>query len=110
MRSTHQLGLLHLLTDYYVRTFIPAAVVDEVDRGRAIGIDLPVLALGLQIPAAVVILDERLARIHAEALSPKLHGRKALFPGSRRLSNTSIVWDFDCRCEHAPAVLRQAGE
>ncbi|MFN0166817.1 MAG: DUF3368 domain-containing protein [Bryobacteraceae bacterium] len=71
----------------------------ELERGRAIGIDLPdvralpwlkiqapkgldktptaadlgagekeVLALGIQIPGAVLILDERLGRLHAKAL------------------------------------------
>ena len=78
---------------------IPPAVVEELERGKAMGVDLPVvralpwlaiqapegldkvptvadlgagekevLALGIQIPGAVVILDERLARLHAQAL------------------------------------------
>ena len=33
-----------------------------------------VLALGIQIPGAVVILDERLARLHAEALKLSFTG------------------------------------
>ena len=37
----HQLGLLHLLPEFYSRIVVPPAVVDELDRGRAIGIDLP---------------------------------------------------------------------
>ena len=78
---------------------VPPAVAGELERGRALGIDLPdigtlpwmriqapegldkvptaadlgagereVLALGLQIPGAVVILDERLGRLHAWTL------------------------------------------
>jgi predicted nucleic acid-binding protein len=73
--------------------------VDELERGRSIGTDLPdvralpwltihapegldkaptaadlgagekeVLALGTQVPGAVVILDERLGRLHADLL------------------------------------------
>ena len=95
----HQIGFLHLLTEFYTRTVIPPAVMDELERGRAIGVDLPdaralpwltiqapegldkvptapdlgagekeVLALGMQVPGAVVIMDERLGRLHAEAL------------------------------------------
>jgi len=37
----HQIGFLHLLRDFYTRTLIPPAVVDELERGRAMGIDLP---------------------------------------------------------------------
>ena len=84
---------------FYSRVFIPPAVVDELDKGRALGADLPeisalpwvkvqapdglvclavavdlgagereVLALGLQVPDAVVILDERLGRACAATL------------------------------------------
>jgi predicted nucleic acid-binding protein len=91
---------LDLLAEFYTQTFIPPAVVDELGRGRAIGVDLPdvralpwlkvqapegldkmptaadlgagekeVLALGLQIPGSVVILDERLGRAYAAALN-----------------------------------------
>jgi predicted nucleic acid-binding protein len=95
----HQIGVLHLLAEFYTRTIIPPAVVNELNRGRSIGVDLPdvrtlpwltiqapewldkaptaadlgagekeVLALGTQVPGAVVILDERLGRLHAEQL------------------------------------------
>jgi len=95
----HQIGFLNLLPESYARTLIPPAVVEELRRGREMGIDLPdirtlpwlqvrvperwekvpltadlgagereVLALGLQVPGAVVILDERLARLHAEVM------------------------------------------
>jgi predicted nucleic acid-binding protein len=90
----HQIGFLHLLPEFYTRIVVPPAVVDELDQGRAIGIDLPdvhalpwmkiqapkglekvptatdlgagekeVLALGLQIPGSVMILDERLGGV-----------------------------------------------
>jgi uncharacterized protein len=37
----HQVGFLHLLPEFYTRIVVPPAVVDELDQGRAIGIDLP---------------------------------------------------------------------
>jgi predicted nucleic acid-binding protein len=37
----HQIGLLHLLAEFYARTIAPPAVVDELERGRVIGVDLP---------------------------------------------------------------------
>jgi predicted nucleic acid-binding protein len=95
----HQIGFLHLLREFYTRTFIPPTVADELERGRAMGIDLPevralswitiqspegldkvptaadldageteVLALGMQVPGALVIMDERIGRLYAEAL------------------------------------------
>jgi len=85
---------LHLLAEFYAQTLIPPAVVDELERGRAIGVDLPdvravpwlkiqapegldkvpttadlgageqeVLALGMQVPGAVVIPHERLGQL-----------------------------------------------
>ena len=88
------------MSEFYTRTLIPPAVARELERGRAIGIDLPeigslswvkiqplegmdrvpaatdlgageqeVLALGIQVPGAVVIMDERLGRRYAEALN-----------------------------------------
>ena len=37
----HQIGVLHLLAEFYTRTIIPPAVVNELERGRSIGVDLP---------------------------------------------------------------------
>jgi len=37
----HQTGFLHLLAEFYTRITIPPAVVDELERGRSIGVDLP---------------------------------------------------------------------
>ena len=39
--NLHQIGFLHLLAEFYTRTIIPPAVVDELERGRTIGVDLP---------------------------------------------------------------------
>jgi hypothetical protein len=114
--------------------------VSELERGKAIGVDLPdvrelpwlkiqapegmdkvptvadlgagekeVLALGLQLPGAVVILDERLGRLHAEALKLAFTGTlgillrakvEAGFPGSIPYWHISMVWDFACRRKH----------
>ncbi|PYT23017.1 MAG: DUF3368 domain-containing protein [Acidobacteria bacterium] len=101
----HPVGLLHLLPQFYTRIVVPPAVVDELDQGRTIGIDLPdvralpwmkiqapkglekvptatdlgagekeVLALGMQVPGSVVILDERLGRSYASALKLRFTG------------------------------------
>lgn len=95
----HQIGFLFLLDEFYTRILIPPAVVRELERGKALGIDLPeirtlpwvkiqaparldkvaiamdldageseVLALGMEVPGTVVIVDERLGRLYAEAL------------------------------------------
>src|SRR5438105_7793725 len=43
--------------------------LDKVPTAADLGAgEKEVLALGLEVPGAVVILDERLARLHAEAL------------------------------------------
>ena len=55
-----------------------------------------VLALGMQVPDAVVILDERLGRFYAESLKLTFTGScsaqkwKVAFPGSSPCSNNSI--------------------
>jgi hypothetical protein len=103
-----------LLAEFYIRVLIPPAVASELERDRAIGIDLPeigafpwmkiqapegldkvpmaadlgagekqVLALGLQVSDAVVILDERLARLHAEALKLTFTGTRN--PAARKI-------------------------
>jgi uncharacterized protein len=37
----YQIGLLDLLPEFYAQILIPTAVVDELDRGRAMGVALP---------------------------------------------------------------------
>jgi hypothetical protein len=51
--------------------------VDELDCGKTdLGAgEREVLALGIQVPGAVMILDERLGRLHAEALKLRWHDR-----------------------------------
>ena len=41
LQYLHQVGFLHLLGEFYTRTIIPPAIVDELERGRSIGVDLP---------------------------------------------------------------------
>lgn len=136
LQYLHQIGCLPLLADFYTGVLIPPAVVSELERGQAMGIDLPdvgsmpwlqiripqeshrvpavaelgsgekeVLALGTQFPEAVVILDERLGRLHAAALKLTVTGNLEDFCARKqrgeyfrlsRSSRTSIVWDFVC--------------
>ena len=146
----HQTGFLHLLAEFYTRITIPPAVVDELERGRSIGLDLPdvralpwltiqapegldkvlaaadlgagekeVLALGTQVPGVVLILDERLGRLHAEALKltftgtmgillrAKLEGR---IPRIGSLVEHLDRLGFRLSARTRAAVLKQAGE
>jgi hypothetical protein len=146
----HQIGFLHLLAEFYTRTLIPPAVVDELDRGRAIDVDLPdvralpwlkiqppegldmvhmaanlgagekeVLALGMQVPGAVVILDERLGRLHAEALKLSFTGTLGILLRAKvegRIPRIEPLVEhlgrlgFRLSAKTHAAVLRQAGE
>ena len=146
----HQTGFLHLLAEFYTRIIIPPAVVDELERGRSIGVDLPdvralpwltiqapeeldkvlaaadlgagekeVLALGTELPAAVLILDERLGRLHAEALKltftgtigillrAKVEGR---IPRIDHLLEHLGLLGFRLSARTRAAILKLAGE
>ena len=146
----HQTGFLHLLAEFYTRIIIPPAVVDELERGRSIGVDLPdvralpwltiqapeeldkvlaaadlgagekeVLALGAQLPGAVLILDERLGRLHAEALKltftgtigillrAKVEGR---IPRIDHLLEHLDLLRFRLSARTRAAILKLAGE
>ena len=112
----HQLGLLARLPVLADRVIVPAAVVEELATGRAVGIDLPeseamewmsvqspsssgvlplvtdlgagekqVLALALERPGSVVVLDDLLARSFAEALSIPLTGTLGLLLDFKRV-------------------------
>jgi len=139
-----------LLAEFYIRTLIPPAVVDELERGRAIGVDLPdaralpwlkiqvpkgleeaptaadlgagekeVLALGMQFPGAVVILDERLGRLHAEALKLTFTGTLGILLRAKvegRIPRIGPLVEhlgrlgFRLSAKTSAAVLSQAGE
>ena len=146
----HQIDFLHLLAEFYTQTLVPPAVVGELDRGKAIGVNLPdiralpwmkiqapegldkvptaadlgagekeVLALGMQVPGAVVILDERLGRLHAEALKLTFTGTLGIL--LRAKVEGRIPWiepllvhldhlGFRLSAKTHAAVLKQAGE
>ena len=146
----HQTGFLHLLAEFYTRTIIPPAVVDELERGLSIGVDLPdvralpwltiqapegldkvlaaadlgagekeVLALGTQVPGAVLILDERLGRLHAEALKLIFTGTMGILLRAKvegripRIGSLVEHLDrlgFRLSARTRAAVLKQAGE
>ena len=146
----HQTGFLHLLAEFYTRITIPPAVVDELERGRSIGLDLPdvralpwltiqapegldkvlaaadlgagekeVLALGTQVPAVVLILDERLGRLHAEALKLAFTGTMGILLRAKaedRIPRIEPLLEhldrlgFRLSARTRAAVLKQAGE
>ena len=146
----HPVGLLHLLPQFYTRIVVPPAVVDELDQGRTIGIDLPdvralpwmkiqapkglekvptatdlgagekeVLALGMQVPGSVVILDERLGRSYASALKLRFTGTLGILLSATvegRIPRIEPVVEhlnrlgFRLAAETHAAVLRKAGE
>jgi predicted nucleic acid-binding protein len=146
----HQIGFLHLLAEFYIQTLIPPAVVGELERGKAIGIDLPdvcalpwlkiqapegldkvptaadlgagekeVLALGMQVPGAVVIMDERLGRLHAEALKLTFTGTLGILLRAKVEGRIPRIEPLLAHLDHLgfrlsanthAAALRQAGE
>ncbi len=124
--------------------------MDELERGRSIGIDLPdvralpwltiqapealdkvpvaaelgmgekeVSALGTQVPGAVAILDERLGRLHAEALYVTFTGTLGILLRARvegRIPRIEPLLEqldrlgFRLSARTRAAVLKQAGE
>ncbi len=150
LQYLHQLRLMDLLPRLYSRILIPAAVVSEMEAGRALGHDLPdvpalawatvatptiaaflpavadlgagerqVLALAVEMPGAVAILDDALARQHGKLLRLRLTGTlgvllrakregavAALRPVLDRLSELRFRVAPDVRAE----VLRLGGE
>jgi uncharacterized protein len=97
----HRLGRLELLRDLFGRVFVPTAVEVEIERGRALGYDLPdlrgvpwievrpvegdafedlgagetgVLNLARALPDPLVILDDAAARSWALRLGFRLTG------------------------------------
>ena len=78
-----------------------------------------VLALGLQVPGSVVILDERLARRYAEALKLTFTGTLGILLRARlddRISRIEPLLEhldrlgFRLSARTRAAVLKQAGE
>jgi predicted nucleic acid-binding protein len=43
LQYLYQTGLLELLPNYYRRVYVPEAVIDELERGRALGVSLPIV-------------------------------------------------------------------
>ena len=57
----HQIGFLHLLAAFYTRTLVPPAVAGELERGRAIGIDLPLIRA---LPWVKIVVPEGWIKYH----------------------------------------------
>ena len=139
-----------MLDEFYTCTLIPPAVAQELEQGRALGIDLPVigalpwvkiqapegldkvpmatnlgagekevLALGLQVPDAVLILDERLGRFYAEGLKLTFTGTLGILLRAKaegRLLRIAPLLDeldrlrFRLSTRTRAAILKVAGE
>jgi predicted nucleic acid-binding protein len=78
-----------------------------------------VLALGIQVPGAVVILDERLARMHAEALKLTFTGTLGILLRAKVEGRISQIAPLLTHLDHLgfrlsarthEAIVRQAGE
>ncbi|MBW1918487.1 MAG: DUF3368 domain-containing protein [Deltaproteobacteria bacterium] len=150
LQYLHQIGLLQLLPKMVGRIIIPAAVQEELDQGRRLGIDLPdidtlpwlairqplsvaalplvtdlgpgetqVLALALETPDTVALIDDALARRIAETLGIKLTGTLGVLLSAKRAGLLPAVAPFldhlqELRFRVSPAtrsaVLKLAGE
>jgi uncharacterized protein len=94
--------------------------MDKVPTAADLGAgEREVLALGLQVPNAVVILDERLARLHAEALKLSFTGTLGILLRAKvegriaRLEPVLAYLDrlaFRLSAKTRAAVLELAGE
>jgi hypothetical protein len=71
----HQTGFLHLLAEFYSRTLVPPAVVEELERGRAIGVDLPDVRA---LPWLTIQAPEGLERVPMAASIPRIEPVLAL--------------------------------
>jgi uncharacterized protein len=105
LQYLHQLGALHFLPALVKSITVPAAVQDELNTGRELGLDLPdlksyewvvvrrpassvalrlitdlgpgereVLALTLELPDSICVIDDSLARRVANALGLRVTG------------------------------------
>ena len=91
----------------------------ELDRGKAIGIDLPFSPAPRSVRALPWILDERLGRLHAEALKLTFTGTLGILlrakvegriPQVEPLLMHLDQLGFRLSAKTHAAVLRQAGE
>ncbi len=118
----HQLGVLHLLPKLVGRVIVPPAVIEELEQGRRLGVDLPdltavdwievreptsinvlplvtnlgpgetqVLALGIEIPGSILILDDALARQVGKAMRLPMRGTLGLLLDAKQAGLISEV-------------------
>ncbi len=146
----HQLGLLHLLPKLVGRVIVPPAVIEELEQGRRLGVDLPdlsavdwidireptsinvlplvtslgpgetqVLALGIEIPGSILILDDALARQIGKTMRLPMRGTLGLLLDAKQaglISEVKPLLDqlsalrFRLSRETFDAVLKLAGE
>ena len=94
--------------------------LDKVPTAADLGAgEKEVLALGIEVPDAVVILDERLGRLHAQALQLNVTGTLGILLRAKvegRISRMAPLLEhlgrlgFRLSAKTHAAALRQAGE
>jgi uncharacterized protein len=121
LQYLYQIGMLHLLPQLTGAIIVPPAVVDEIAVGRTLGVRLPdlsalewvqvrhpesekalplntdlgpgeseVLMLGLEL-AAIVVLEDGLARRVAEAVGLKFTGTLGLLLDAKRAGHIPLI-------------------
>lgn len=151
LQYLHQLGLLEFLPRLVGQIIIPQAVVEELEAGRTLGLDLPdvsslgwitirspkseggvlftdlgrgetdVIRLALEMPsgAAVLILDDRLARKTAAEQGLEFTGTLGVLLDAKRVGIVSAVSPYLDRLDSLgfylarqtrEAILKLAGE
>ena len=149
LQYLHRLGRLDWLREFYGRIVVPAAVADELEAGCRLGARVPelaafpwieirrtpepmpafprfihrgeaeVLALAWTVDAPLVIIDDLMARAHAQALGLRCTGTLGVILRAKREQRIPAVAPMLAQLQAegfriAPAtraeVLRLAGE
>ena len=119
LQYLHRLGRLDLLREFYGRIVVPVAVADELEAGRSLGARVPELTafpwieirhapepatafprfihrgeaevLALALDGPLVIIDDLMARAHAQALGLRCTGTLGVILRAKREQRISAV-------------------
>jgi predicted nucleic acid-binding protein len=129
----HRLGQLELLRKLYQNIVIPNGVIEELKIGKRQGEDVPdiskhkwieiqaaqVLALAIENPGSLVILDDRLAREIANSKNMRVTGTAGVILKAKQEGHIKLVrpifeslkqldfWISDALMDN---IIRMAGE